>query len=70
MLCGFAAPERSVAVLEGQHPLEGARPARSHREHDPALRQGQGDASHLFETYSAMHTTSTGIIAHNFAGTL
>ena len=37
-----AAPERGLALLEGQHPLEGARTPHPHREHDPALRQGQG----------------------------
>ena len=35
-------PERGLAMLEGQYPLEGARPAHPHREHDTAIRQGQG----------------------------
>ena len=37
-----SAPERDLAMLEGQYPLEGARPAHPHREHDTAIRQGQG----------------------------
>jgi hypothetical protein len=38
----LAAPVRGVAMLESQYPLEGARYARCHREHYPALRQEQG----------------------------
>lgn len=38
----ITAPERGLALLEGQHPVEGAGAACSHREHDPPLRQGQG----------------------------
>jgi len=37
-----AAPLGGVALLEGQHPMEGARHARADREHDPTLRQVQG----------------------------
>jgi hypothetical protein len=36
-----AAPERGVALLEGQHPLEGAGPARARGEHDHPLRQAE-----------------------------
>lgn len=32
-----AAPGRGVALLEGQHPLEGARPACPSGEHDPQV---------------------------------
>mmetsp|Transcript_18308 Transcript_18308/g.41867 ORF Transcript_18308/g.41867 Transcript_18308/m.41867 type:complete len:487 (-) Transcript_18308:3814-5274(-) len=34
-------PQRGFPLLEGQHPLESARDARSRRKYDPALRQGQ-----------------------------
>lgn len=37
-----AAPERGVAVLEGQHPVEGSGPSDPDREHDPALCEGEG----------------------------
>lgn len=38
----LAAPERGMAMLEGQHPVESARTAGADREHDSALRQGEG----------------------------
>ena len=38
----LAAPQRGVALLEGQHPVEGARHACPGGEHDSALRQVQG----------------------------
>mmetsp|Transcript_19442 Transcript_19442/g.63360 ORF Transcript_19442/g.63360 Transcript_19442/m.63360 type:complete len:256 (+) Transcript_19442:1842-2609(+) len=37
-----AAPLRGLALLEGQHPVEGAGHAGADREHDPAVRQVQG----------------------------
>lgn len=44
------APERGLALLEGQHPVEGAGSAGPHREHDPSLRQGQGACSNARTT--------------------
>ena len=35
------APLRGLALLEGEHPLEGSGPAGADREHDPAVRQSQ-----------------------------
>lgn len=35
-------PPLAAAPAEGEHPVEGARPAGAHREHDPALREVQG----------------------------
>lgn len=33
-------------MLEGEHPVEGSRPARSYREYDSSIREGQGALMH------------------------
>lgn len=37
-----AAPERGVALLEGEHTVEGAGFAYAYRKHDPEICEGQG----------------------------